>query len=601
MARRASTTESSASPVQETTMRLCLALLILAGCTPAADVPPPTRPNVILVLIDDQGYGDLSCLGNPVLRTPHIDRLHSESVRFTDFHVSPMCTPSRGQILSGRDALANGAMNVSSGRALLRRGIPTMADAFAAAGYRTGQFGKWHLGDNYPFRPNDRGFQESIFFPSSTITSAAAFWNNDYFDDTYVHNGKPEKYTGYCTDVFFGEAMTWMKGCAERREPFFTYLPTNAPHGPTYCPAKYRELYKDQPRNLSGFFGMIANLDDNMERLDRFLAEQGLRENTIVLFMTDNGGTAGVPVYNAGMRGKKVDLYEGGHRVPCFLRWPAGGLGAPRDVAELAESQDLFPTLIDLCGLGVPKGAAFDGVSLAGLLRGRVDRLPDRMLVVQFSRLEAPRPAKGDAAVLWQRWRLVGDKELYDLRSDFAQTKDVAAEHPEVVARMRAHYEAWWSRIEPRVNELERITVGSDRENPTTLSPCDWQDVFLDQAGQVRAGEAKNGAWGLIVDRTGEYEISLRRWPVEADAAIADGVPPFKAVDGQFPAGKALPIVKARLKAGAFEDSREVAGGVKVVTFRTPLQAGPVELRTAFLDADGKELCGAYYVSVRRR
>jgi len=582
-------------------MRICLALLVLAGCAPAADVPPPSKPNVILILIDDQGYGDLSCLGNPILRTPHIDHFHSESVRFTDFHVSPMCTPSRGQILSGRDALANGAMNVSSGRSLLRRGIPTMADAFASAGYRTGQFGKWHLGDNYPFRPNDRGFQESIFFPSSTITSAAAFWNNDYFDDTYVHNGKPEKYTGYCTDVFFGEAMTWMKGCAERREPFFTYLPTNAPHGPTYCPAKYRDLYKDQPRNLSGFFGMIANIDDNMEKLDRFLGEQGLRENTIVIFMTDNGGTAGVPVFKAGMRGKKVDLYEGGHRVPCFLRWPAGGLGAPRDIAELAESQDLFPTLLDLCGLGVPKGATFDGVSLAGLLRGRVERLPDRMLVVQFSRLGAPRPARGDAAVLWQRWRLVGDKELYDLRSDFGQTKDVAGEHPEIVARMCAHYEAWWSRIEPRVNDLERITVGSDRENPTTLSPCDWQDVFIDQASQVRAGEAKNGPWGLIVDRDGEYEISLRRWPAEADAAIADGVPLYKAVDGQFPAGKALPIAKARLKVGTFEDSREVAGGVKAVTFTTSLQAGPVELRTAFLDADGKELCGAYYVTVRRR
>lgn len=581
-------------------MRLSLALLFLAGCAGSADVRPAAKPNVIVVLIDDQGYGDFSCLGNPVLRTPHLDRLHAESVRFTDFHVSPMCTPTRGQILSGRDALANGAMNVSSGRSLLRRGIPTMADAFAASGYRTGQFGKWHLGDNYPFRPGDRGFQESLFFPSSTAVSAAAHWNNNYFDDTYLHNGKPQKYPGYCTDVFFGEAMTWMKRCADRREPFFAYLPTNAPHGPYFCPDQYREPYKAQPRNIASFFGMIANIDENMGKLDLFLAENGLRENTLLVFMTDNGGTAGVPVFNAGMRGKKVDLYEGGHRVPCFVRWPAGGLGSPRDVPDLAEAQDLFPTLVDLTHLTPPKDAAFDGISLAKLLRGEVDRLPDRKLVIQFSRLGAPEPKKGDAAVLWQRWRLVGDKELYDLRSDFAQTRDVATEHPDVVATLRTHYDAWWSRMAPRVNEFERITVGSSEENPTMLSACDWQDVFLDQANQVRAGEAKNGAWGLQVDRDGDYEISLRRWPEEADAAIADGVPAFQAVDGRFPAGKALSIAKARLKIGDSAASQEVPKGAKAATFRMSLKAGPTPLQTWFLGADGQELCGAYYVYVRR-
>src|ERR1041384_345214 len=313
-------------------MRISFALLAIAGCTAPSAAPSGSKPNVILVLTDDQGYGDLSCLGNPILRTPNLDRLHAESIRFTDFHVAPMCTPTRGQLMTGRDALANGAMNVSSGRTPLRRGIPTMADAFAASGYRTGQFGKWHLGDTYPFRPHDRGFHESIFFPSSHISSAPDYWNNDYFDDTYVHNGKREKYAGYCTDVFFGEAMKWMKGCAARGQPFFTYLPTNAPHGPLFCSDKYREPYKSQPRNVASFFGMIANIDENMAKLDAFLVANGLRENTILIFMTDNGGTVGVPVFNAGMRGKKIDLYEGGHRVPCFIRWPAGGLRPPCDL-----------------------------------------------------------------------------------------------------------------------------------------------------------------------------------------------------------------------------------------------------------------------------
>src|SRR6185295_2432810 len=395
---------------------LAAALLLPTSCAHSEAAPAGRPPNVIIVLSDDQGYGDLSCHGNPVLKTPALDRLHAESIRLTDFHVAPMCTPTRGQILTGCDALRNGAMNVSSGRSLLRRGIPTIADLFAAGGYRTGQFGKWHLGDNYPYRPHDRGFQEAVYFPSSHISSAADYWNNDYFDDHYRHNGEWQAYQGYCTDVFFGEAMAWMKGCADRGKPFLTYLALNAPHGPLFVAEKYREPYKDQPRNVASFFGMIANLDENMAKLDAFLSQNGLRDNTILIFLTDNGGTGGVTVHNAGMRGKKIDLYEGGHRVPCFIRWPGGGLRPAGDIGELTQCQDLLPTLLDLCGVDTTKTAVIDGISLAKLLRGETERLPDRMPVIQFSRMNAPEPKKGDAAVLWQRWRLVQDQELYDLR-----------------------------------------------------------------------------------------------------------------------------------------------------------------------------------------
>src|SRR5262245_56981384 len=195
-----------------------------------------SKPNVILVVTDDQGYGDFSCHGNPVLRTPNLDRLHAESIRLTDFHVTPMCTPTRGQLMTGQDALLNGAMNVSSGRTLLRRGITTMPEIFRANGYRTAMFGKWHLGDNYPYRPHDRGFEEALYYPSSHISSAPDYWNNDYFDDVYRRNGKPEAQKGYCTDVFFAEAERWIRGSARRSEPFFTYIATNAPHGPLFVP-----------------------------------------------------------------------------------------------------------------------------------------------------------------------------------------------------------------------------------------------------------------------------------------------------------------------------------------------------------------------------
>ena len=204
----------------------------------------------------------------------------------------------------------------------------------------------------------------------------ADYWNNHYFNDTYWHNGRREQFRGYTTDVFFGEAIKWMHAQAARKMPFFCYLATAAAHAPLFVPEKFREPYRDQKPNVARFFGMIANIDENVGRLETFLAESGLRDNTIVIFMTDNGGTAGVPVFNAGMKGGKVTLWEGGHRVPCFIRWPGGRLREPCDVAELTQVQDILPTLVELCDLPTPN-ARFDGMSLAGLLRGEASALPE--------------------------------------------------------------------------------------------------------------------------------------------------------------------------------------------------------------------------------
>ena len=223
--------------------------LVLAALWAAGPrLSPAAGPNVVLVLVDDAGYGDLACLGNPVLKTPHLDQLHSESIRLTDFHVGPMCTPTRGQLLTGVDALRNGAMNVSSGRTLLRSNIPTLADLFAAAGYRTGQFGKWHLGDNYPYRPQDRGFQQSLWFPSSHIPSAPDYFHNSYFDPWLRHEtGDVRQSKGYCTDVYFDAAMHFIRDRKTAGEPFFVYLPLNAAHSPLLVPEKYVLPYADQP------------------------------------------------------------------------------------------------------------------------------------------------------------------------------------------------------------------------------------------------------------------------------------------------------------------------------------------------------------------
>jgi len=601
---------------------VALALTALASASLfAQENDKARRPNVIFVLTDDQGYGDLSAHGNPVLKTPCLDRLRDQSIRFIDFHVSPMCTPTRGELLSGRDALFCAAYCACSGRTFIRPNLPTMAEVFADSGYRTGMFGKWHLGDNYPHRPHDRGFQEAIYHLGWGITSTPDYWNNDYFDDTFRHNGRIKKYPGYCTDVWFEEAIKWIKKCHQKKEPFFAYIPTNAPHGPFYVPKQYREPYKDQDRGVSGFFGMIANIDENMARLDAMLKQTGLRDNTILIFMSDNGGTGGIKVFNAGMRGAKASYYDGGHRVPFFLRWPAGGLRKPGDVDQLTRGQDLLPTLIDLCGLRKPQGADFHGVSLARLLRGKKQpELADRMQVVQYGGLVKTDPQKWESAVLWNCWRLVHGRELYDIKADPGQKNDVATTHPDVVKKMRDHYEKWWDRVKPTLTNFVPIGIGSEKENPACLTSLDWLAPTLVVAAQpfdVRLlGKTKvvegslpggrpqptlNCPWYVEVLQAGEYEIALRRWPKEADAPITAPQPAYQGVDGSFPKGLALPAAKARLTIAGLDVSKPVGPKDKAAVFRVKLPAGRTKLQTWFYDADGKELCGAFYVYVGNR
>ncbi|HBO43379.1 MAG TPA: arylsulfatase [Planctomycetaceae bacterium] len=586
------------------------ATLCLGSSSRAESESAAPRPNVIVVLADDQGYGDLSCHGNPVLKTPHLDRLHSQSVRFTDFHVAPMCTPTRAQLMSSVGALPSGAMNVSSGRDLLRRDLKTMADCFAASGYRTGIFGKWHLGDMYPYRPKDRGFQDSVVFRSSYIGSAADYWNNDYFDDHYRFGDEIRQVEGYCTDVFFDEAIKWIRDRRDKDEPFFAYIPTNAPHGPLFVPARYREQYEaaladkkldeDQRQRLARFFGMIANIDDNFGRLDKVLEETGLRDNTIVIFMTDNGGTAGVQFYNAGMKGSKIQLWEGGHRVPCFVRWPAGGLDGGRDIDALTQVQDILPTLTDLCGLEVAEKSQFQGSSLVPLIRGDNESLDDRVLVVQFSRMNVGRPNKDDAAVLWRKWRLLRGNELYNVESDPHQDRNVFDEHPEIVAKLQKHYDQWWAAVEPTLDTFQPSVVGADAQNPTRLCASEWADVFLDQGVQVRRGIERNGTWHIEVEQAGRYEIALCRWPREADTALTASTTPHTGEDCFFARGKALPIARARLRVAEHEVEKDVRPEDHEAVFTLELPKGKTTLRSSFHNEEGKELCGAYYVYVKR-
>jgi len=601
-------------------------IFFIIGCSKTNnEIDNHEKPNVIVIMTDDQGYGELSFHGNPLLKTPNLDALAQESIRFSDFHSSPMCASTRGQLLTGLDAARNGTINVSSGRTLLREELPTMANHFVNNGYTTGIFGKWHLGDNYPYRPEDRGFEESIWFPSSHVSSVPDFWGNDYFDDTYIHNGRREKYNGYCTDIFFDKAIEFIGNSTKMNKPFLAYIPTNAPHWPHFAPDEYikeiEKVYSASPmakkefkglKEFIGYLAMIQNIDTNIKKLREYLEKENLNKNTILIFLSDNGSTFAPRYFTAGMRGKKTQLWEGGHRVPLFIHYPNGGFTEPREVNGLTHVQDLLPTLIDLCNLEKSEHTKYDGISLLPQLKKNLTAPEDRFLVINFSRMPVgfnypseagPSKMKKDgAAVLWKRWRLLENRELYNLDSDPMQAKNIIDEHPEIVKKMRNHLDTWWEDVKDLANEPQRVVIGNDNENPMMLTSCEWMDVFLDMNYQVIKGLPRNSYWNLYTDKPGNYEFELRRWPRELDIPICETVEN----------GKALPITQARIfidgvrhhenpKPFSFTGvTKKVSPSDKSVKFRVELEKGPLTLHTWFDDEDLMPICGAYYVYVRR-
>ena len=572
-----------------------------------------SRPNVILVITDDQGYGDLSCHENPWLRTPNLDRLHEQSVRLTDFHVSPTCAPTRAALLTGHYSNRTGVWHTIGGRSLLRESESTIAEILACNGYRTGIFGKWHLGDNYPFRPQDRGFQEVMIHRGGGVGQAPDYWDNNYFDDTYFHNGKPEKYSGYCTDIWFDEALEFI-GREKGGQPFFCYLSTNAPHGPFFVEDRYSLPYRENQEIPNPYFyGMLANIDMNMGRLDKTLEQLGIKDNTILIFMTDNGSSAGVELesgdgfltrgFNAGMRGKKGSMYEGGHRVPCFIRWPGGGLIHGEDINSLTAHVDLAPTLVDLLGLESEEQAAFDGSSLRGLLSG--EKSPDgRILVTDSQRIEHPEKWRR-SSVMQDKWRLINGSELYDIGSDPEQRVDLAAEFPGKVNELRAGYESWWKDISPVFDEYPAIVIGSPEETETVLSSHDLHSETMVPWNhqQVRSGMAGEGWWALRAADAGTYRISLRRWPRENGLPIRSGLDPRPALEGtsvtRSADGAALPIQSAGIRIAGIEKTREVRKDDCEIRFRAELPRGDLRLQ-AWFNGFGDIKLSAYYVYIEK-
>jgi arylsulfatase A-like enzyme len=445
-------------------------IVTLASGLPALGAEEARRPNIILVITDDQGYGDLSCHGNPVLRTPHIDRLHAESVRFTDFHVSPTCSPTRSSLMSSRHEFKNGVTHTIHERERMALSTITLPQVLKSAGYTTGIFGKWHLGDEDPYQPNRRGFDEVFIHGAGGIGqtypgSCGDAPGNSYFSPVVKHNGKFEKTNGYCTDVFFQQASRWIDS-VRGKQPFFAYIPTNAPHGPLDVPEDYEAIYKGKvPANAAKFFGMIANIDDNIGRLMQQVADRGLNENTLVIFMNDNGGTAGVQVFNASMRGQKGTPWQGGTRGISFWRWK--GTLNPGDVSALAAHVDIFPTLAELVGAKLDDKVSkqVEGRSLVPLLKNPSAPWADRFLFTHVGRwdpkTDGSQAKMANCRVRWKSYTLVSTPkdtneqwQLFDLASDAGQKTDIATAHPDIVKTMSTAYDDWWASCRPlMVNE----------------------------------------------------------------------------------------------------------------------------------------------------
>ena len=349
--------------------------------------------------------------------------------------------------------------------------------------------------------------------------------------DPISTTGKIEAAKGFCTDVFFQQANRFIRDCAKQEKPFLAYISTNAPHGPLHCPQKYIDLYKGQPANLASFLGMITNIDENVGRTRELLRELKIYDNTIFIFTTDNGTATGGNLFNAGMRGKKGSEFDGGHRVPFVVHWPKAGLDQKRKVKTLCHAVDVVPTLIDVCDVPKPASLKFDGLSLKELLDPiHQVNWRDRFLVTDSQRVRDPIKWR-KSSVMSQRWRLVNGTQLYDMTKDPGQKKDVAAEYPDQVAKMRHFYEGWWKELEPTFAQTTEIYIGHKKAPKVTLTGHDWIQRGLPpwNQGHIRkaSGYAKQktsrkksatpnpkknthqGHWAIKVIKSGKYSVSV--------------------------------------------------------------------------------------------
>lgn len=506
--------------------------LLLTALATISSINAQKHPNVILIVTDDQGYGDLGITGNPHVKTPNIDKFARESVRFNNFYVSPVSAPTRSSLLTGRYSMRTGVRDTNNGGAIMASSEVTIAEMLRQQGYTTGIFGKWHLGDNYPFRPSDQGFDESLVHLSGGMAQPGditTFLRGDsaYFDPILWHNNKQEKYSGYCSDIYAENAVNFIS--KHREKPFFCYLAFNAPHTPLQVPEKYYEFYKNIDPS-SGFpestkpemneknkedarkvYAMVSNIDDNVGKLLLKVDELGISENTIVIFMTDNGPEQ--RRYLAGLRGLKTSVYRGGVRVPFYIRYPHAAM-KNRDVESVAAHIDVLPTIAELCSASIPGDRKIDGRSLVPYIMGKQKAVDERALFFYWTRRN---PEKyNNIALMKGNYRLVAQKvnhdaevesfQLYNIASDPGEQKNLIAEMPGKAVALKKELDSILNELTASENMLNPpvIELGTEHENPAILNRND--------AGGERGiwvEEDVHGTWHVNFEE-GYYNLKFR-------------------------------------------------------------------------------------------
>lgn len=551
-----------------------LLILFTCWCGEGRLLAEQRPPNVVLILTDNQSYLELGCHGHPHVRTPRIDAFAGEAVDFVNFHAPPFCSPSRAALLTGRYAMRAGIHNTIGGVSILHRDEVTVADRLAGEGYRTAVFGKWHLGFSHRYQPRHRGFAETFVHGGGGIGQLEDYFGNTHLDATFWRNGIPEKSSGFSTDVLFREAISFID--VHRDDPFFCFISTPATHKPWQvhpeAAAGIKARGEEYERNDLALYSMIENIDENVGRILDHLDRRELAERTLVIVATDQG-----------TRRERVhqDLaYDEYHQVFCMMRYPPLTRGAGRASTALAGMVDVTPTILELCGLSQPD--ALDGRSLVPLLGGEGRWKDDRHLVVQCPR-GREREKWRNAAVKSQRWRLVEGTRLFDMEEDPGMMEDVARSQPEVVARLSATYEQFWSSLPPAEALLSRHSLGAPEGEEVRLNAMDWYrgDAPWHQLHMPKF--SGNGTWAIEVARAGRYRFELRYHPREAP--------------------RPLGATRAVVEVGEYSAGVDLGEDAESAVVELELPAGSFDLRTRLTPGPGSRHggeWGALYVYVRR-
>ncbi len=541
---------------------MAIAGFVLMAQTLVAEQPL----NIVYMLSDNQSYYEMSCHGHAQIQTPHIDRFAKQSVEFTHFYAPPYCSPSRAVILTGRYAMRSGVFTTVAGRSIMHRDQTTLADVLQKHGYRTGIFGKWHLGFSYPHRPKDRGFDEVFVHGGGGVGQMEDFYGNTHYDTTFIHNDQVTPGKGFSTDILFDHAMEFVE--ANRDRPFFCYVPTPVTHSPHNGPKDLvAELQAAGVTGDLGLFAQVQNLDSNIGRMLDKLEALDLAKNTVVIYASDQGmNDRGAP-HGANRLGIP---YDPAQHVPFFIRVP----GAKPHVTErLAGMIDFFPTMLDLCGISPP--ANCDGISLKPLIFGKPDEYPtDRTLIIQCPRGRTASKWK-NASVKTDRWRLVDGEKLFDIHADPRQSTDIAAEHPNVVKQLREKYETYWASFPGQTTTLSRHSLGAKECPEVVLNGMDWYEGSTPWAGS-HFNKPGNGKWAVRIEQDGRYEFECRHYPREAD--------------------KAMGMNRAKIQVGNVVLEQDIDAEAKLTRFELDLEAGDYDLQTWLYS--GEKSSGALFVYV---